>query len=206
MHAKMKLVYRRWNLEERSGNNWTLERPIHRVDRVLGFFSSRSNWDSPSPHPQASAPCLWFRGEGHNRLWESEWGPNSDEGTDTVVLFICIYSMYLVDPFIFLVWLSLVGTEKDTIKSYCIRNDHFLKIVFKKRYTTYNLLITHTQALIKKSESLSTSYSAFLSLTWNANNRDAKNNSKGGAGSGLHCSILETSATVSSPATVGAFC
>ncbi len=51
MHAKMKLVYRRWNLDERSGNNWTLERPIHRVDRVLGFFSSRSNWNSPIPSP-----------------------------------------------------------------------------------------------------------------------------------------------------------
>ncbi len=33
----------------------------HRVDRVLGFFSSRPNLDPP-PHPQASASPLWFRG------------------------------------------------------------------------------------------------------------------------------------------------
>jgi hypothetical protein len=38
----------------------------HRVDRVLGFFSSRRNWDSPTPHPQASLsappPQLWLGG------------------------------------------------------------------------------------------------------------------------------------------------
>ncbi len=28
---------------------------IHRVDRVLGFFSSRLNWGSPPPHEQAKA-------------------------------------------------------------------------------------------------------------------------------------------------------
>jgi hypothetical protein len=27
------------------------ENIIHRVDRVLGFFSSRPNWDSPTPSP-----------------------------------------------------------------------------------------------------------------------------------------------------------
>ncbi len=26
----------------------------HRVDRVLGFFSSRPNWDPPPPHQQVS--------------------------------------------------------------------------------------------------------------------------------------------------------
>jgi hypothetical protein len=30
----------------------------HRVGRVLSFFSSRRNWDSPTPHPQASVPCV----------------------------------------------------------------------------------------------------------------------------------------------------
>ncbi len=29
------------------------EEPGHRVDRVSGFFSSRPNWDSPTPHLQA---------------------------------------------------------------------------------------------------------------------------------------------------------
>ncbi len=28
----------------------------HRVDRVQSLFSSRRNWDSPTPHPQASVP------------------------------------------------------------------------------------------------------------------------------------------------------
>ncbi len=38
----------------------------HRVDRVLGFFSSRPNWfgHPPPPHPQVSvSPPLWFRGK-----------------------------------------------------------------------------------------------------------------------------------------------
>ncbi len=33
----------------------------HRVDRVLGFFSSRPSWDSPPPHPQASVPLNWVQ-------------------------------------------------------------------------------------------------------------------------------------------------
>ncbi len=31
---------------------------IHRVDRVLGFFSSRLNWDSPTPSPAGEMPPL----------------------------------------------------------------------------------------------------------------------------------------------------
>ncbi len=56
----------------------------HRVDRVLGFFSSRPNWDLP--HPQASvSPPLIPKGGGHSRLRERVWvGPNSDEGTTSV--------------------------------------------------------------------------------------------------------------------------
>jgi hypothetical protein len=55
---------------------------------VLGFFSSRRNWDPPPPHPQASVPSPLVPGEGHTRLRERGWGedPNSDEGTDTVAL------------------------------------------------------------------------------------------------------------------------
>jgi hypothetical protein len=34
----------------------TLVRLRHREGRVLSFFSSRRNWDSPSPHTQASVP------------------------------------------------------------------------------------------------------------------------------------------------------
>ncbi len=40
---------------------------------VLGFFSSRPNWDPPAPQPQESvSPLLWFGGGGggggHTRL------------------------------------------------------------------------------------------------------------------------------------------
>jgi hypothetical protein len=48
----------------------------HRVDRVLGFFSSRRNWDL---HPL-------FPGEEHTCVIGELGGPNPDEGTDTVVL------------------------------------------------------------------------------------------------------------------------
>ncbi len=41
----------------------------HRVYRVLGFFSSRPNWDPRS----RVCPPLWFRG-GHTRLQERGWG------------------------------------------------------------------------------------------------------------------------------------
>jgi hypothetical protein len=53
----------------------------HRVDRVLGFFSSRPNWVPPTqiPHPQA--------GGGHS-LAEGGEGPifGRGEGTETVKL------------------------------------------------------------------------------------------------------------------------
>jgi hypothetical protein len=67
----------------------------HRVGRVLSFFSSRRNWDSPTPSPAGEcAPSPWSGGRGHIRWrvrgWES---PNSDEGTYTVVLYIYKYFM-----------------------------------------------------------------------------------------------------------------
>ncbi len=52
-----------WNI--RINSAYTFKRWEHRVGRVLSFFSSRRNWDSPTPHPQASAPPpLWFQGKG----------------------------------------------------------------------------------------------------------------------------------------------
>jgi hypothetical protein len=52
--------------------------PQHRVGRVLSFFSSRRNWDSPIPHPQARRVCppppIGSVGEGHTRLRESGVG------------------------------------------------------------------------------------------------------------------------------------
>ncbi len=44
---------------------WGICFSVYRLNRVLGFFSSRWNWDPPPPHPQASvSPALWFRGGG----------------------------------------------------------------------------------------------------------------------------------------------
>jgi hypothetical protein len=74
----------------------------HRVDSVLGFFSSRPNWDPP-PTPSPAGECVPHPfgsggpgGEGDTLACcrGGGDGPNSDEGTDTVVLYV--YSMYLV--------------------------------------------------------------------------------------------------------------
>ncbi len=66
-----------------------LECEVHRVGRVLSFFSSRWNWDSPTPS-FTPPPTPLVLGGGHTRLRERGWvSPNSDEGTYTVVL--CIY-------------------------------------------------------------------------------------------------------------------
>ncbi len=58
-----------------------------RVGRVLSFFSSRQNWDPPTPNPQASVPpTLCFSGRGHTRLRGRGWGsPNSNEGYSVFV-------------------------------------------------------------------------------------------------------------------------
>jgi hypothetical protein len=61
------------------------------IDRVLGYFSSRSNWDSPSPENEC-VPPPFGSGKGHTRWGERGWGdPNSDEGADTVLLEVGIY-------------------------------------------------------------------------------------------------------------------
>ncbi len=64
-------------------------------------FSSRWNWDSPTP--LAAGECaprtLWSGGGGggHTRLRLKGWGsPNSNEGTYTVVLYI--YKYFVVYP------------------------------------------------------------------------------------------------------------
>jgi hypothetical protein len=72
------------------------QRWVHRVGRVLSFFSTRWNWDSPTPLAAGECapppPTLWSGGGGHTRLRERGWGsPNSDEGTFTVVLFCTLW-------------------------------------------------------------------------------------------------------------------
>ncbi len=62
------------------------------------IFSSRQNWDSPTPHPQARMPPP-VQGEGHSRWRERVWkSPISDEGTYTVVLFIHVYTYFVASP------------------------------------------------------------------------------------------------------------
>ncbi len=57
---------------------------------MLSFSPVVGIGTSPTPYPQANVPHpLWFKGEGHTR-WRERESPNSDEGTYTVVLFICM--------------------------------------------------------------------------------------------------------------------
>ncbi len=63
------------------------ERWHHRVDRVLSFLFSCPNWDYPTPsHAGECVPSPFGSGGKHTRLREGGGGPNSNEGTDTVVL------------------------------------------------------------------------------------------------------------------------
>jgi hypothetical protein len=50
-------------------------------------FLTSSELGPPPIRPQASvSPPLWFRGGGHTRLQRGWGGPNSGDGTDTLVL------------------------------------------------------------------------------------------------------------------------
>jgi hypothetical protein len=62
---------------------------------MLGFYSSRPNWDSHAPSAADDCatppPPLGFGGWGtHSFERKGVEGLNSDEGTDTVVLYIYI--------------------------------------------------------------------------------------------------------------------
>jgi hypothetical protein len=59
-----------------------------------GFLSSRSNWVPPIPYPQDGvAPLpLGPRGETLSLAGEKVGGPNSDDGTDTLVLQILYHN------------------------------------------------------------------------------------------------------------------
>jgi hypothetical protein len=59
------------------------------VDGVLGFFSCRPNFDSPTPSPAGEnmSPPFGSGGGGvYTLACGRGGGPNSNEGTDTVVL------------------------------------------------------------------------------------------------------------------------
>jgi hypothetical protein len=73
------------------GSNPGLLRPHSRQSAKR--FSSRWNWDSPTPLAAGEcAPHTLVWGGGHTRLRLKGWGsPNSNEGTYTVVLYIYKY-------------------------------------------------------------------------------------------------------------------
>ncbi len=57
--------------------------PFHREDGVLSFFSSRPNWDPPTPSHAGEVypPTLWFvpgGGGAHSLAGEGVEGHNSD--------------------------------------------------------------------------------------------------------------------------------
>jgi hypothetical protein len=68
---------------------------MHRIGRVLSFFSSRPNWASPNPSPagEFAPPPPPVLGGGAHSLAREGWreSPNYDEGTYIVVLFIFTY-------------------------------------------------------------------------------------------------------------------
>ncbi len=82
------------------GSDLNLASGNHRVERVLGIFSTRPNWDAPS-HPQASVSPPLVPG-GNTLAWvEGVGGPNSDVGTDTVVLVVHCNYRFTRSPFLF---------------------------------------------------------------------------------------------------------
>jgi hypothetical protein len=55
---------------------------MHRVGRVLSFFSSRRNWDSRKPSPACECVPPGSGGGGARGLRDrGRESPNSDEGT-----------------------------------------------------------------------------------------------------------------------------
>jgi hypothetical protein len=62
----------------------------HRVFRMPGFLSSRPNWVPPNPPParECCSSPLWVQGGTDSLEGEGVGEPNSDERTDTLVLFV----------------------------------------------------------------------------------------------------------------------
>jgi hypothetical protein len=61
--------------------NYPVYTAHHRVGRVISFFSSRRNWDSPNPSSAgecATSPRFW--GEGHTRWRERGWESHNRRG------------------------------------------------------------------------------------------------------------------------------
>jgi hypothetical protein len=67
----------------------------HRVYvQSASFSSSRPNWVLPTPHPQASVAPPTFGSKGGETFAMGERGPNSDKGTDILVLIFILQYLY----------------------------------------------------------------------------------------------------------------
>jgi hypothetical protein len=77
----------------------------NRVGRVLSFFSSRRNWDSPTPNPAGESPPPLVRGGGHTRLRERGEGVPIQTRRQTLwnSRFIC--TLWRRDTFFPLLWI-----------------------------------------------------------------------------------------------------
>ncbi len=112
---------------------------------MLGFFSSRRNWDSPAPSPTGEClpPPLWFRREGQTRFRERGWRGGSqfrreDRHCDTLGMYVlCVVGnriripdssfLYLLDPIFF----SKHRTEQEKCENmnknaYLSRSQHII--------------------------------------------------------------------------------
>jgi hypothetical protein len=74
----------------------------HREYRVPGILSSRPNWVPPTPSPTrecCSSPPFGSKGADTLACGRGVGGPDSDEGTDTLVLYVyyCAAGFALLD-------------------------------------------------------------------------------------------------------------
>jgi hypothetical protein len=100
--------------------------PSHRVGRVLSFFPVVGIGTPQTPHPQASVPPPPVLGGGAHSLAREGLGEsrNSDEGTYTVVLFICTCFVSLPMP--------PPQNSHTIVTVYCPRHSHriYLELIF----------------------------------------------------------------------------
>ncbi len=88
----------------------------HSVSRVLSFFSSSRDWDSPNPSPAGECASPPFGSGGRGTL--AGESPNSNEGTYTVVLsmYFVVSTEQFVDTGTRPTYFVKIGTDGDIVK------------------------------------------------------------------------------------------
>ncbi len=113
-------------------------------------FSSRWNWDSPTPLAAGEcAPPPFGTGGGHTRLRLKGWGsPNSDEWTYTVVLYIYKYFV------IYLLWTYTLQSKSDicTPRKDCMASVPISTFMFL--WAVYTYIPTITEKMDRPHKSL----------------------------------------------------